>query len=289
VIGLYDDSGNRLAVTFPGITLNAPADPADDTFELNSVVTLQPTDGPLEQRPADDGSEVHGLRKQMSIVRLDGTIRAPSLAKLYDKKRLLASAFDPARAAHEDTTDGTGLQALDFSVPTTDTDTWPTGFVPSRYYARSRQVPIPADSQTTGNACFFSVELVVPDARRCSQAEATLSGAGTATNEGDYRAWPTLTITMAGAGSATYAVTNNPDLSGIASSTLTLDLSGCSAADVVEVDMQSRTTPKNGTDSTDELYVSGDYFEVEPGANVLSYANTTNATSVLGWRHAWSA
>lgn len=287
MIGLFKDDGTRLALTYNGLTHNDPSDDPDDTFAIDSVSTIVPVDGPNEARPADDGAEVYTIRKQMIILRIDGTIRATSLAALYDKKRQLAAAWDPAKAAHEDSTNETGVLPLDFSVPTADTATWATGLVPSRYYARARQTPVPVDSLLTGFACFFSLDVMVPDPRRYHQTEQSQSGAATVDQIGDYRTLPTLTITMAGAGSATYAVTNDPDLAGIASSTLTLDLSGCVNTDVVVVDMASKTITKNGTEDP-TIYVSGDYFALEPGDNAISYANTTNATSVLTWRHAWT-
>lgn len=287
MIGIYDGDGDRLSVTYNGLTTNSAADAKDDTFELNAVTTIQPSEGVQESRPDRDGVEVYQARKQMMVVRLDYTIRAQSLAALYDKKRALAHAFDPAEVWRENQSVN-GFIALDFSVPTGDTVNYPTGLVPSRYYARPRQTPIPADSMVTGDGCFATVEMLIADPRRYLQTADTLAGAGTANNRGDVPTYPTLTVTMAGAGSAAYTVSCDPALSGIATSSLVLNLSGCVAADVITVDMAARTILKNGVDAP-TLYVSGDYFPLEAGSNTVAYANATNATSSLSWRRAWSA
>lgn len=289
MIGIHDDDGDRLPITYNGLTLNDPTDPKDDTFEINAVSTLAPSQAPQEARPADDGTEIYDARKSMIVLRMDGTVRAPSLAKLYDKKRLLAAAFDPAKSSREDTSARNGFRALDFSVPTEDTTEYPTGLVPSRYYARARTTPIPMDSTSTGTAAFFVLDLLVPDPRRYYQTSESISANGTATNEGDFRTWPSLTYIMSGAGSATHSISNNPAAAWADTLTLVLDLSGCALSDVIEIDMERRRIELNGVEDP-SLYVSGSYFPLEVGANVITWANTTGINSKsLGWNRAWAA
>lgn len=285
LIGLHNDAGARLAQTYNGLTLNDPADPENDTFEVNQAIAIAAFDSSLDADPSADGAELTPAKRIQYLVRIDGTVRAPTLAKLYDKKRLLSLAFDPAGTSRANPSTN-GVLPYDFSVPTEDTDEYTTGLVPSRYYARSRGSVVPPDSMYTGTACFFSVDLIVPLARRFLQTEDTLAGAGEADNEGDAPTWPTLTITMAGAGNAAYAITRDGPDTG--SETLTLDLSGLSNGEVVIVDLRIKHITVDGVDAP-ELYVSGDFFDLDPGVNDISYANTTNATSSLAWRRAWVA
>ena len=297
MIGIYAGTAGvaggttRLAMTYNGLTLNSPSDTlggatGPDTYEINTVAGLTAFDYLSEINQQRDGLEVYPFRKVSRIVTLRGIIRAPSVAKLHDKIKALANAFDPAKIGHDNASNP--FLAFDFDVPTTDTANYATGLVPSRYYALPMRVPDPVIDYAVGYTASFDIVLLMRDPRRYLQTAATQVGAATIANsKADYRSWPTLTITMAGAGSAAYAYTNNPALAGIATSTLTLDLSGMALNDVVVVDMERRTITKNGT-ATPSLYVSGNYFEIEPGDNVVSIANATNATSSLSFRPAFS-
>lgn len=285
MIGLYDDDGNRLSVTFNGLTLNNAADDSDDTYELNAVITAATYDTTVDSDPSGDGAVISPARRIMYVVRLDGTVRAPTFAKLYDKKKALSLAFDPAHwSRREDTAHG--FTNLDFSVPTEDTAEYASGLVPSRYVARSRREVVPIDSMYQGTSAFFTAELLIKDPRRTGQTLETRTGAGTATNEGDTFADATVTITMSGAGSATYAVSRTGDISGL--TTLTLNLSGRSNGQVVTVDMANRRIYVDGTENMG-LFVSGDYWDLDPGDNTIGITNGTNASTVISWRRSWVA
>ena len=293
MIGIFaENDATRLAVTYNGLTLNDPADPKDDTYEINTIVYGAQFDQTFDSDPAGDGSEVGNVRRSMLVVRMDGTLRAPSMAKFFDKKVAIAKAFDPALAAYKNATASGvtpatwGVLPMDFSTPTLDTANYASGFVPSRYYARAKSGVYVPTGQFTGEAGFFSVEMLVPEARRYLQTTSTRNGGGTLDNSlADYPSWPTLTITMAGAGSATYTITRTGTYSTTA---LVLNLSGLANGNVVTVDFAKRRIYV-GTTETPSLYVSGDYWEVEPTSQTVSITNTTNATSVVTWRRAWAA
>lgn len=280
MIGIFDGSGNRLTVSYNSLSLNVDSDSPDSTYALDTVTVVPQYSTNMDPNPNGDGSKLAQVNRTLLLVRMDGTIRAQSMASLFDKIKSLAAAFDPAMAyASSPTTDG--AMALDFSTPTTDTSNYATGLVTSRYYARARGLYIPPTSAFTGTAGFFTLELVVPDPVRYSQTEYTLVGAGTANlSAGNHKDYPTLTIAMAGAGAANYTIT-------VGSSSLVLDLSGCVNADSVVVDMATKSIKKNGTE-TQSMYVSGDWFALPAASNTVSYTNTTNATSTLAWRRAWS-
>jgi hypothetical protein len=280
MIALFDDDGNRLAVTYNGLTLNSPTDPHDDTYELDVVIPVTNVQQVIEQHPSADGSEAFTPYKTQRVVRLLGAIRAPTLAKLFDKMRDLAKYCDPAKIAADNATDS--FLALDFSVPTTDTTTYTTGLVPSRYYARPMRLVEPVVSSYTGYSAMFTLDFLIRDPRRYLQTASTKTGSGTADNTAaDYFSWPTITVTMTGAGSATYTVGNST-----VGKSLVVNLSGAANLDVYTIDMAKSKISKNGTE-TPSLYVSGDYWRMNVGNNTLTLANTTNSTTVTTWRSAF--
>lgn len=292
MIGIYDDAGTRLASVYNGLTLNNPADPADDVLEINSVITLDTFDAIRDARPDQDGIELYASRRMLKVVRIDGVVRAPTLARFFDRSRDLARAFDPAKLSSEfnpaaDLFAPEGTAKYLFDVPTLDTGTFADGLAESFLWARARAINVPPVSMYTGKAGFFSLELEVPDARRHNQTQRTLVGAGTAANSGDYRAFPIITIAMAGAGASNYQLINNPTTIAIApTTTLTLNLSGTIGGDTIVVDSARKRILKNGVE-TPSLWVSGDYPVLWPGDNAVSYSNATNATSTMAWYWAY--
>jgi phage-related protein len=172
--------------------------------------------------------------------------------------------------------------ALDFSTPTTDTVNFANGLMASRYYVRARVAPEPMVTSWTGWSAMFSLDLLVKDPRRYIQAALSVTGTGTAANTlATTVSWPLVTITASGAGSATYSVANTT-----LSKTLTLNLSGLVNTNVVVVDMAKAKITKNGVE-TPSLYVSGNYWPIQPGNNTITVTNGTNMTTVTSWRVAF--
>ena len=279
MIAIFDDAGTRQTVAYGGLSLNVSSDAPDETYALDTVTIVPQYSTNMDPNPNTDGSKLGLVRRTLYLVRVDGVLRAPTLAKYFERVKNLVAAFDPAVAyAGSPSTDG--ATALDFTSLTTDTTNYPTGKIACRYYARARSLYVPPSSAFSGNAGFFTAELMVPDPLRYSQTLYSLTGAGAADlSAGNHASYPVLTITMAGAGSATYKIT-------VGSSSLTLDLSGRSAADVVSVDMATKSIKVNGVE-TPSLYAAGDWFPLLAASNTVTYTNTTNATSVLTWRRAW--
>jgi len=194
----------------------------------------------------------------------------------------MAAAFDPD-AVTRDNPDTFGFLPLDFNVPTADTVNFPTELMPCRYYVRAEEAFEPPYSQYAGIAVPFSLPLMAADPRRYLQAASSLTGAGVADNSiATVWSWPTLTIVMSGAGSATFQIANTE-----ASGTLTLKLSERTNGDSVAVDMERRSIKVNGVDAPN-LYISGDFWHMEPGANTITVTNDTNASPTLTWRSAFS-
>lgn len=281
MIGLFDDAGNRLGIGFNGLTFNDPVASKQDLIEVNMISMAGNFDAATDSDPQDDGTELTSVRRTMYILRIDGFLRAPTYAALYDRKKLVASKLDPA-ILYRNNLATFGALPLTFKVPTADTANYPSGFVDSFYTARTRGSVTPQDSMFTGRACAFAAEFMIPDPRRYFATQQSLAGAGTANNTlADEQSSPTVTITMTGAGSATYQHTLN-------GTTLTLNLSGRINGDVVTVDFKTHTVKVNGV-VTLGVYVGGDYTKMLPGNNTVALANTTNATTVTSWYRAFAA
>lgn len=289
MLAIYKDHAtgghdNRLAHVYNGLTLNDPDDPPNDTIEINSVLPQTNIDSIIEPHPNREGSEAWGARKTGRTIRIGGVIRSPSLARLHDQMKSLASAFDPDLATQ--TSPSTqGFLPYDFSVPTDDTANYPSGLVASRYYARAMRLPEPQIDYGSGYAASYTIDLFMRDPRRYLQTVSTFgASSGNADNrKADYRSWPSITMTMAGPGNVAATLTNTT-----LGMSLVLNLSGLSAGDVVVVDMEQRFMAVNGLPQM-SLYFSGDYWWMKPGVqNALAITNNDNITSwLVSWRPAF--
>lgn len=283
MIPLYDEDGDRLKHTYNGFDLNDAADDADDTVLIDEITSSTPIDSKMESGGLKDGVEVYGAYKRLRQFRFDLQILVPSYTKMFDRLETLAAAFDPALAWLNNQS-AEGFLSYDFDVPTNDTVNYPSGLIACRYYLRAASPIEPPISRYDGRSLPFSIYMLARDPRRYFRTQQSLTGAGEAVNTlATYPSWPTVTITMAGAGNAAYSVGNSE-----LGKTLVLDLSGLVASDVVVVDMERKKITKNGVE-TPSLYVSGDYFYiVEALSNTIAIANGTNATTVTTWLRAFS-
>jgi hypothetical protein len=277
VISLFTQAGARLAITYNGITLNNPTDPDDDWIEVYDCTSQTSYEAVTDPNQNRDGMEVYDARKIARTILVRGAIRVPAtrLARLTDRFELLAVAFDPALASLNNPTVN-GFLAFDFSVLTEDTATnYPDGIIPSRYYARALKPPDPMDARDGGTARAFELTMLCRDPRRYLQSTVTLAGAGTFANtKADYISWPTITITMSGAGSATYQLANST-----VGRTLRLDLSGRANLDVVVVDMEQQKVTINGTENEGIVNATSQWWYMKPGNNTITITNGTAATT----------
>lgn len=286
MIGRFDSSGNRLAITYNSLTLNSPTDtrePTPQTYLVETVASQSAIDFILENKQQADGSEVYGPHKISRIISLQGRILAPSEAVLFDMIEDMATACDPALVAFKNPSDF--FLALDYSTPTNDLTNYPTGLMACRYYAWPMKMPEPVMSSVAqGFGALFDLTFLMKDPRRYLQSSSSTTGTSIDNSLADYPSYPTLSFTMTGAGSATFSVRNAATTN---DTTLTLDLSGRSNNDAVVVDFANRRITVNGSVNMG-LYVSGDYFLIEPGTNTLTYTNTTNTgTRTMSWRKAF--
>lgn len=278
-----DSRQTRNALAYNGLTFNQSIGGSKkDIVEVNSVRVQTAIESVRERREFESGLEAYGAFKRGKLIVLQGVVRASSWGALYDRIEEVAAALDPATVSRENP-DSSGYLPLDFNIPTADAVNFPTGLMPCRYYVRAEEAFEPPWSQYAGMAVPFSLPLLAADPRRYLQSLSSLDGAGTADNSlGTFHSWPTVTIVMSGAGSATFAVGNST-----AASTLTLNLSGRVNGDAIVIDMESKSISLNGADAP-QLYVSGDYWPIEAGNNVVTLANDTNASVTTTWRPAFS-
>lgn len=277
MIPLFKDNGDRIALAYSSlITLNSPNDPQDDIYECNIYSSSPQWDALTEPKTQGHGLEGHEPRKVVTLHRIDGVIRAPTLAKLYDKVLALNEAFDMVNAFDSDssTEHNRGYLPFWFSIPTTNTALYPTGLIPAEIRVRSLAVPVSRSSQFEGTTCRFTLMLQAADPRIYYTTEQTVSraNAGTMNADNDDAGFPspvTLTIDFSGAGSGRTSFL-------MGGRTLVLDLSGLISTDEVVVDMERQTIELNGG-SAMNLYDSGEFWQDLPkgATTTITIANIT--------------
>ncbi len=280
-----DSRRTRIAHSYNGLTINQHIGGSlKDIVEVNGVRVQTQVQHVREPRANESGLEVYGAFKRGKLLVSHGVIRASSHGALYDRIEEVAAAFDPD-VVSRDNPDTFGFLPYDFDVPTSDTVNFPSGLMPCRYYVRAEEAFEPPISQYAGLVVPFNLPLLAADSRRYLQtAQQVTLAASTAADNGlaTVWSWPTLTIAMSGAGSSAFTISSTE-----AVASLVLNLSARSNGDSVAVDMERREITVNGT-SAPELYVSGDFWHIEPGVNTITTSNATNAASTLTWRPAFS-
>lgn len=123
----------------------------------------------------------------------------------------------------------------------------------------------------------FEVPLIAPDPRILANTASTLAGSGTATNNGNFKAAVTLTVTGSAAGPivATNSTTGR---------TVTVTTSVPSGQQLV-IDFRARTILLNGVNRYDLVSGTPQWWNVEPGANNISYSG--GGTPSFSWNDSW--
>lgn len=238
------------------------------------------------------GGSLGRVHKGIMGLVMDGRILVPDAtqaASLSDKERAMRASFDPYQA-YLDSASTDGAYALDYTEPTTDTTTYPSGLITLRRYMRPNLQPTFEERLTDRTMLPWSVVLVAGDPREYEQTQQTLaltpgSPTGNVINRGTTPAPLKATIVMSGAGSATFTITR----SGVA---FILNLSTTINTDQVVVVMETcgpyglgRKITKNGTDSF-SFKTSGvaTWLDAPVGTTSFTISNTTNVTScTLAW------
>jgi hypothetical protein len=293
VIHIFGSDGGLLPLVYDQLGINytlnvMSAEPGDAAGMAGTRITAAAPSSAIDYISDKfqwrDGMEVYGITKVSKIWVLNGFVHGTSPADLADRVKALAHAFDPGYIAWRYPEDP--FRDLVFSVPTTDLTNHPTGYVESTYLLFPLEGPEPIVANAgLGLARRFSITLLARDPRRYLVAQ-TLANAGTfANSEADYPTQNhTITFTMSGAGNAAFTVTNTATMH---TSNLVFDLSGLVNNDVVTIDFDRQRVLVDGVE-TQGIYVSGVWFQIEPGNNVIAYTNATNTgTKTLSARAAF--
>lgn len=275
-----------------------------DTSKVNDTIVLDERLSDPAFRDTRDpyhlttGGALGSVHKGMAFYRLRGRILVPDAtqqARLADRERQLRAAFDPALCLYDSpTTDG--AYTFDWDEITADTSVYATGRLPQRIYARPASQPQLTETIQNGTVRPFMLGLIAPDPRIYEQNEQTItltpaSATQTARNRGTVPTPWKATITMAGAGSATFSIERVAD--GL--NPLVLNLSGMIAGDVVVVYGETsgpygrgRRVTKNGAEAFSlKTSLPDTWFTLPAGDNSIAITNHTNVTScVLAWRSA---
>lgn len=106
-----------------------------DTFDFTDVDVVQW----LEKRSQADGSDAGDVFFGPRRVRLAGTLYATTRLTLFDQLFTLRAALNPVLAQREEPLDK-GYRPLYFSVPTNNSDDWPSGAIPLMVKALPRGI-----------------------------------------------------------------------------------------------------------------------------------------------------
>lgn len=272
-----------------------------DTAKVQNTIVVDERESQPEFRDLRDayhlavGGGLGRVHKGLAGLRMSGRIMVPDAsqqASLADRERAFRAAFDPW-LCYRDSPTTEGAYALDFSEVTADTATYPTGRISLRYYMRPDRAPRVTENLKDRASRLFALSLVAADPRLYEQAEQTLSltpasASGNVVNRGTVPAPMKATITMGGAGHASFTITR----SGVA---FILDLSGTVNGDVVVVVFETcapygrgKLVAKNGV-SAFALKTSSPstWLDAPVGTTSFAISNHTNVTScLLAWHSA---
>lgn len=279
--------------------LNADGSPNDDYLQTAAILEeVVVTPGYRDLRDPyhlTQGGALGRVHKGLLLIRARGRIGAPNesqIATLGDRERALRAAFDPY-LCYLDSPTTDGAYALDHYSATVDDVTYAGGIIPLRYYVRPVAHPEVSETLDERDNLPFRVALVAADPRLYEQTEQSVTLTPGAPNlpvtiRGTAPPPWKATITMTGAGSATFAFNYTTDT--LAS--LVLNLSGTVNGDVIVIYGDSsapygrgRRITKNGVDAF-ALKTSGPATWPTPriGAGSFDIANTTNVGScVVVW------
>jgi hypothetical protein len=265
---------------------------ADDTVTIDSRV-IDPSfrDG-RDVYHLGTGGSLGRVHKGMKLIRLDGRIIGPrgsQEASVSDKERAMLAAFDPD-LCYRDSPSTDGAYAFDFSEPTSDYVTYPTGRIPLRYYARPMGAPQMSERMGEGGVRRYAMGLIAADPRCYEQTQQSLvlSGStwtGDVVNHGTVPAPLRVVIVMAGAGATNFTITR----SGVA---FILNLSSTTNGQVVVAVMETCGPYGRGryiTKATVETFslktsTAATWLDAPVGTTSFAVTNRTNVTScTLYW------
>ena len=281
-------------ITYRSVNLNSIDALAPETalggYSVNDVRWVDVEGwGYREKRSLGDGYDTSRVYLGMRTLILRGTIYGQNKAELHDRVRTIRALFTPTLAyAEDDSVDG--YLPMTFDIPTEDTGTWATGYIPVKIGVRPVDQPgflfvreQAYGRDTKGYSMPYEVRLEARDPRVYAQSTTDIactatSGSGSATNNGDYPA-PLNAILAKGSG-ATGASTIT--LTGFGT-VMTVTIPASSNDRQVNVDSERKvvTLVDNGVETLrmDLIEFAAGYTWplVQPGANNYDWTGTGSA------------
>lgn len=229
-----------------------------------------------ELRQHLEGSEPNQSFEGVRILVGQGIIMGGSPADLEDRTWAMYEAFSPAACRMASlATDPKGLLPFDFKRDTNG------GSKALRAYCKpAAGRPVIVGRVREGLSRRFVFQLVATDPFIVDQVltqTAVALGGGTVTNPGTVYSYPRIVITMSGAGSASFTITNSTTGQSIG-----YDLSGLVNGNVITLDAQRSTAVLGASTDRFSKLVSGFLTNLIllPGANTIAFTNTTGIASV---------
>ena len=281
-------------ITYRSVNLNSIDALAPETplggYSVNDVRWVDVEGwGYREKRSLGDGYDTSRVYLGMRTLILRGTIYGQNKAELHDRVRTIRALFTPTLAyAEDDSVDG--YLPMTFDIPTEDTGTWATGYIPVKIGVRPVDQPgflfvreQAYGRDTKGYSMPYEVRLEARDPRVYAQSTTDIactatSGSGSATNNGDYPA--PLNAILAKGSAATGASTIT--LTGFGT-VMTVTIPASSNDRQVNVDSERKvvTLVDNGVETLrmDLIEFAAGYTWplVQPGANNYDWTGTGSA------------
>ncbi len=264
-----------------------------DVFDLLQVRRVPGYRSQRDTYHLSQGGSPGRILKGLMATQLSGNIRAQAASgatdirvsqwgSLRDKVSQLRSAFDPG-LCDSDSPGTFGVYTFDWFEPTLVSGY--SGWIPQRVWGRPESGVEITERTDDQSGCGFGVTIVSYDPRVYEPTEVTRilspgTPTGTLINAGTVPGPLCAVITMGGAGSATFTITQG-------SQTFVLNLSGCANTDVVVVVFENsapygnRTITKNGVENY-ALKVSPltpNWMSAPMGTGTYAISNHTNVTS----------
>jgi len=247
-----------LVVTLGVLTIGDDiADANGATWELSAIEGWDSPDlrSAMLSLPGEDREAIGPLRYSSRGLSVAGTCFTPTEAAFWASKAKLMGATNLTRAA--------GTLAV------TETTT--------KKIAVYRGGRVLMKPQHALLAFDYEIPLTAPDPRILANAATTLAGSGTATNSGNFKASPVLTVTGSAAGPI--VITNST-----AGATVSVSTAVPGGQQLV-IDFLARTVLLNGVNRYDLVTSTPTWWDVLPGANTIVYSG--GGTAVLSWNDSW--
>ena len=244
-----------------------------------------PITGFIDSLAQRDGADTDIALLSPRSVQIVCQVYGSSQADFYDRLNVLNAAFAPypTFASAVD-----GFRNLDFTQPTLTYSAYAATGIPMRLKVRPVALPnyslrvTNSTPQTSdrGMAASVNITLACKDPRKISQTPITaaLASSTTLTNNGNYFAYPTITLIAAAAQTVT-----------ISTSTWTTSVSIASGTTTTVINSTDRIVTIGGTTNMSALTTATTGLPyLEPGTNSITLSSTGSLTSSqISYQEAW--